>query len=344
MQLKTFFTLVSIGAVVIGVGDGAGAQNANQIRETLRKGDAVVSQGTLVYKRDDGGRAHRISLTYDATQRFVSRQLPFLTGKAVGSGPQLDVTQTFDGQDNYTLFRHNNVPKDQPYIEIKAGKPDEAMESYRLSGGLYPGASAVLGRGLSTLKGARTSRQGADVLIEGKASNGLAIKALLDARHGFVAKRIEQIANNRVLLRIVLGAAIPSKNGTYVASSATCQAMGVHKKFVVVDKYKLLSANFASPNARLFQVSIPKGMLVLDGRAGRNITWKMAVTKSGKALLGRTQGKIAELAQMDAQQQAEQRRQGLFKGSLLALPALLLAAFAFRKRRGASPGARDVLQ
>ena len=207
MQLKTFFILVGIGAVVVGVGNGASAQNTNQLREALGQGDAAVSQGALVYKRDQGGRSYRISLTYDAAQRFVSRQLPFLTGKAAGRGPQLDVIQTYDGQDNYTSFR-TNAPKDHPYIQIEAGRPDEATEGYRLSGGLYPGACAVLGRGLSALKAIKTSRQGADVLLEGKASNGLRIKALLDARHGFVAKRIDQIANNRVLLRIALGAAI----------------------------------------------------------------------------------------------------------------------------------------
>lgn len=306
-------------------------ERLSRVLQQIIASDAAVKQGTTVFKRATGGKFYQFTLRYDPDHRFVLKQEAFGNSQLKGQQTQPAVVQLFDGQDTYLFFSDPQGAK-KTYVSIEAGKPEEAGPAYRFSGGLYPGASPLLGRGLSLLSNPTlSSTKSRDVMLKGKASDGSIIHATLDPKHEFVAKRIDRYVGGQLIQTISLGS--PKRlDKVWVASGATC-AYNRNGKSIVSDTYSLLAANFSGVPDKVFQARILKGSVALDERAGGQVSWDMKTSLSGQQLLLRTQRKTGQLADIKAQAASAQRLQTFVTIGLSLVPLVLLFIIGLRRRQ-----------
>lgn len=339
--MRKSYPIVVAGVIVAATGNAdTRADGANSVWKRLKADDAVASQGTLAYQRNTVSlkalevasarrevphtpspkvRTSKEILTFAKDHRFVRSTTSMSGGRAWA------LTQMYDGQDELLI---SNGPSGKE-VSIRPGKPMDVRQDAQMIG-LYPGASFVLGRGLSTLRNIKITNAGADAVLEGSAADGTSIKASLDARHGYVAKRIERSQKGKVISRMLLGAPVPSKRGPWIASTATYQALMADGQPMVRDEYKLVNANFTKPNDKLFSFPLQEPLIIIDTRLGKPIVWKKTSYKlmTKEELLKGTREKLADEARMLAQSRNIERSETFKRISLLGLPLLLLGILA----------------
>lgn len=297
----------------------------------LRSSDEVIGKGTVIFKRISGGKFYRFTLRYAPDQRFTLKQEAFGNLQLQGKQTQPSVVQVFDGRDTY-LFMGASGLGQKSYVTIDAGRPEEAGQAYRFSGGLYPGASPLLGRGLSFLSSPSfTVAPNHDLLIKGKTPDGSTITATLDSKHDLLAKRIDRFSNNKLIQTITLGVPTAS-NKTWIASSASCSYNG-SGQLIISDTYSLINAEFSDVSPAIFQTNIIKGTMALDKRAGQQVSWDMHVNLSGQKLLKLTQKKLDEITRLKSQDGSAQRLQSIGTIGLCCSPLLLLLLVKLRRRK-----------
>ena len=325
------FVVLLSTVVCCGLANAEQDELSSRVLRQLHVADAAVQQGTTAFKRSNGGKFYRFTLRYDPNHRFVLKQEAFSNSQLRGQQTQPEVVQLFDGQDTYLFYSDAQGAK-KNYVSIEAGKPEEAGPSYRFSGGLYPGASPLLGRGFSLLGNPTfTTAKNADIILRGEAPDGSIIRATLDPKHEFVAKRVERYRGKQLIQTISLGH--PKQvDKVWVASGATC-AHNRNGKLTVSDAYSLLQANFSEVPDEVFEARILKGTVALDEREGGQISWNMQTSLSGQKLLQRTQRKTRQLADLKAQAESAQSRQHLVTIGLAFVPLSLLFFIGLRRQQ-----------
>lgn len=266
----------------------------------------------------------RETLTYCKDRRFL-RQTVFKSQKIESLS-----TQMYDGQ--------NEILTIGKQVDIQPGQPADINSAY-LMVGFYPGASFMLGRGLSLLQDVkvREPQNGKYVVVEGKALDGTIVRATLDTGHDYVAKKIERRTDTgRLISRTVLGSPISFKGTPLIASSAIYEVYKANGQIIVKNSYRLISANFGKPSDSLFHLAFDKDMTIVDNRLGKPIVYqyKKATSrvKSKEELLILTRKNLEKEANILAQQQRTEREEGTGRNLLVLLPMLLLGALAVAYR------------
>ncbi len=183
----------------------------------------------------------------------------------------------------------------------------------------------------------KISNRGNEAVVEGKHPDGTFIKAVVDTRHGGMAKRIERRDQGGHLIgRTTLGTPAPSKNGPDVASSALYEAYTADGQLVAKDKYTFETADFTRPPEKLFHFPLTQGFTIVDARlGGAPVVWhkKTAGVMTKAELLQRSTGKLEAQRSRAAQLENAERGESRLRLALLASPILLLAAVLLRRHR-----------
>lgn len=251
---------------------------------------------------------------YARDQRFV---------RTIGGQGRSEIKQIYDGQDALMITQTGGKTS----VRITAGKPLELHGSRQLIG-LYPGPCFVLGRGLSALQDVRVVSS-PEPTVEGRAIDGSLIKAVLDSKHDYIAKRIERRNQRGGLVGVMtLRSPTLSEDGLWVAGETTYETywQGNSDAPSMRSVYRLLSAHFFQPDNQTFQFPLQQGLTIFDDRLGNSVMFEK--TKPGEiskeALLPLTRRRLADIARLKAQTLSYERA-ALFKRiALFGLPLLLL--------------------
>lgn len=248
-------------------------------------------------------------------------------------GQENVITQIFDGEDE--LIITNDADGKATEVSIQAGRPNDIDELMRMIS-LYPGACFVLGRGLSSLSNVKLVNTDADPVVQGEGPDGTAVKAILDAQHGYVAKQIERKDKDGITIgKFLLGIPIRSTDDLWIASSCVYQAFTSDQQQVAKTEYVLQQASFKVPDERVFEFPLRQGLKIIDNRLGKPVVFekKSLGTITKKELLEATKKQLEEEARLKAASEQAERRESLMRSSGIAMPIFLGALLRIRSRR-----------
>lgn len=294
------------------------ALDQRAVLSAIRKSDAAFNSSSFEARVITQGKpSNRVSSTlWNGKYRYQLAQ-------ADKSTPMIFL---FDGEDEFTTIG-NTVTISR--VASYADSPTKRMIQ------LQPGACFVKGRGLSLLVSPQVSAVAGSPLISlrGRTPDGALIKAWLDPKQKFLARRIERYAKKDGKLIVLIE--------TQGIQNAGLLPLFSSVKFPTVaalppTRYEFSRCTFGQKPKGNFQFSIAKPALLVDARFGAPVAiQKKTLTPMTKAdIFAITDKQNAKLGALKEQERAAENKQrninlALTFGPLAAAAALL----CWRKKR-----------
>ncbi len=263
-------------ALMVAIACGAAPNACPQVdlAERLRQADREVAYGTVNYRR--------------VSKRLQPlRPVPGVTANDAAIAASQDCTQVLVYDDTgcfrlQTTGEHGRQPGG--YTRVHDGRnsltvspnllfigppttPEELTPAFSLIG-MVPRPCFPMGRGLSRLEGLTSARHGPDWAVEGRAEDGTIIRAVVDPRHGFIAKsilRLEPGQPEGVIGRWSFGAPVRAPGGVWLPSLATYRFSLRDGTPQGEDRYILASVDLHRPDPGEFVVPL-EGKRIIDQR------------------------------------------------------------------------------
>ncbi len=285
--------------------------------KAIREADAAFATSSFQARVLENGKPVR-----QISSTSTGDKYRFRTVQLKDKGSQLPVTETlFDGQDEFSSVG-NSVTISR--LSLLSDTPNNRMLL------LLPGACFFKGRGLSMLKSPHVSAVAGSPLVElqGQTPNGKPIRALLDPRQKFLARRIERLQKEgKPFVTIETQGA---QNGGLMPQTATVKYPSVGTSLMPL-RFEFSAATFSKKPAQPLQFFIARPAILADTRFGAPLiirkTSSVPMTKADVFAI--TDKEAKKLGVLDDQEHAAENRQRNINLALtfgpLTLAALLLA-------------------
>lgn len=233
--------------------------------EQIEGNDKLLSQGCVYYTHISTFSNHSVNNRLSENQLFFSKDEHFRrTEHFMGDQKKLvTIERLYDGQDEYL-----NLPNSS---EVQVSVFDSALAEVEANTDMAPGSCFPMGRGLSHLQHKVIVASTSGVTLTGTASDGVHVEAVLDTQHGYIAKQILRLQDNRLIGRWVLRKPVCFNNGVFIASNADWYT-GSKKGGTRHDSFHISYAKFFQPDAETFRPQWQKtGTKIVDARLGQEL-------------------------------------------------------------------------
>ena len=291
--------------------------------KAVREADAAFATSSFQARVSENGKpvSQVSSASTGDKYRYRTTQL---TGK--NSHPLVKEV-LFDGQDEFSSIG------DSVTISRLSSLSDTPNNRMLL---LLPGACFFKGRGLSMLKSPHIRSVPTSPLVElrGQTSKGESIRALLDPRQNFLARRIERLGEDSK--PFVLVETQGAQNGGLMPQTATVMYPGRGTSLMPL-RFEFSAATFGKTPAEPLEFSIARPAILADARSGAPLiirkTSSVPMTKADVFAI--TDKEAKKLGILNDREQAAENKQHNINLALTFVPltlAALLLAWRTKKR------------